>query len=74
MATTNWELFHRYRKLVEADKVRQLLCPDCEIGLVTRIAPDDEPMLWCYGCLTSFKPGLDVISRMRAVVAEHYDD
>jgi hypothetical protein len=69
---SSWELFHRYRRLVEEGKAKSLECPECQNSLITRIGPDDEPILWCYGCLSSLKPGLDVISRVRAVVTEHY--
>jgi len=69
---TNWELFHRYRGLVDKGQAAPLRCPECDGYLITRIGHDDEPILWCYGCLSSLKPGLDVISRVRAVVSEHY--
>lgn len=69
---TNWELFHRYRHLVEDGKALPLLCPDDETPLVTRIGHDDEPVLWCYDCLATIKPGLDLVQRVRAVVTEHY--
>lgn len=69
---TNWEVFHRYRALVEDDKAKPILCPDCETTLITRIGLDDEPVLWCYDCLATIRPGLDLLQRVRAVVTEHY--
>jgi hypothetical protein len=69
---TNWELFHAYRRLVDKGLARPLLCPECEGYLITRIGIDDEPILWCYGCLSSLRPGLDLLTRVRAVVTEHY--
>lgn len=71
MELTNWQLFHNYRRLVEDGKAKPILCPECETQLITRIGPDDEPRLWCYGCLTSLKPGSDVLAQVRAVVTEH---
>lgn len=68
---TNWELFHNYRRLVEDGKAAQLLCPECDTPVVTRIGADDEPVLWCYTCLSSLRPGLDLLAQVRAVVSEH---
>lgn len=69
---TNWEVFHLYRRLVEDGKAKPLICPDDDSILVTRIGHDDEPMLWCYECLATIRPGLDLVQRVRAVVTEHY--
>jgi hypothetical protein len=69
---TNWQLFHLYRRLVEQNKAVSLICPNCNYELITRIGVDDEPILWCYGCLSSIRPGSDVINQVRAVVTEHY--
>lgn len=69
---TNWQLFHLYRRLVDEGKALHLLCPECDYPLITRIGPNDEPVLWCYGCLSSIRPGSDVINRVRAVVTEHH--
>lgn len=69
---TNWELFHRYRHLVEEGKAKALECPNCPGILITRLGDDDEPALWCNSCLCTLKPGLNVIQQIRAVVTEHY--
>lgn len=69
---TNWELFHAYRRLVREDKARALECPNCPGVLTTRLGSDDEPVLWCGSCLTTVKPGTEVISQIRAVVTEHF--
>jgi hypothetical protein len=69
---TSWELFHRYRHLVDDDKALPLLCPNDGTRLVTQIGPGDEPVLQCFGCLTVIHPGLDMIQQIRAVVTEHY--
>lgn len=66
-----WELFHNYRRLVAVGKARQLTCPECENILITRLGIQDDLVLWCVGCLKTFKPGLDVIQQVRAVVNEH---
>jgi hypothetical protein len=69
---SNWELFHRYRRLVDRGLAKPLVCPNCHSLLITRIGIDDEPILWCYSELTILRPGLDLIQRVRAVVTEHY--
>jgi len=69
---SNWELFHLYRRLTDENKAVKLTCPECGYELITRIGVDDEPILWCYGCLSSIRPGSDVMRRVRAVVTEHY--
>lgn len=72
MNLTNWELFHRYRRLCEEGKAKGIECPDCESALVTKLGKDDEPALWCYACDSTIQPGLNVIQQLRAVVNEHY--
>lgn len=72
MSDANWELFHRYRKLVEQEVVRPVRCPDDDTVMVTRLGSDDEPVLWCMTCLSTLKPGLDLLQQIRAVVSEHY--
>jgi RNase P subunit RPR2 len=69
-----WMLWHRYRLLVKEEKVRAISCPDCDTALITRVkgTVDDTPHLWCHICDTFLRPGLDVYSRVRAVVTEHY--
>lgn len=69
---TNWQLFHRYRHLVDKGVAMPLTCPNCGGYVVTRLDSGDEPMLWCYSDLTSIRPGLDLIAKVRAVVTEHY--
>lgn len=69
---TNWELFHRYRRLVEDGKAKSLDCPTCESEVVVRLGKDDEPALWCYACNSYLQPGLNLIQQIRAVVTEHY--
>lgn len=72
MSDDNWELFHRYRALVEQEAARALRCPDDETVLVTRLGSDDEPVLWCMTCLSTLTPGLDLLQQIRAVVSEHH--
>lgn len=72
MSLTNWELFHAYRHLVEENQAKPILCPNCEYELITRIGHDDEPILWCYGCASSIRPGLEMLQQVRAVVTEYY--
>ena len=69
-----WTIWHRFNRLVKEEKARPILCPDCETVLFTRVKGevDDTPFLWCHVCDTFLSPGLDVYSRVRAVVSEHY--
>lgn len=69
---TNWELFHKYRRLVEEGKAKPLICPDDTATLISRIGPDDEPVLWCHACLSSIRPGAYILQQVRAVVSEHF--
>lgn len=69
---TNWQLFHLYRRLADENKAVKLICPDCNYELITRIGPDDEPILRCYGCNSSIRPGSEMVAQVRAVVTEHY--
>lgn len=70
----NWTVWHRFNQIVKDNKVGPILCPDCSTPMVTRVkgTVDDEPHLWCYGCDTFLKPGLDLRDRVKAIVSEHY--
>jgi hypothetical protein len=72
-----WQTFHAFRHLADAGKVKPLSCPDCDSKLVTTLNmddPTDSVWLWCPMCDQQMKPGLDVIERVKAVVAEHTAD
>jgi hypothetical protein len=69
---TPWQTFHKYRRLVAANKVKPIECPDCSTPLVTLRNQKDEPYLWCPAEDTSFFPGIDLMDQIEAVVLEHY--
>jgi hypothetical protein len=54
--------------------VRPLVCEVCNVELATGFGKDDELVLKCFGCDTDIVPGLATISRVDAVVKEHFVD
>lgn len=70
-----WQIFHAYRRLAEAGKVKPLVCPDDGTVLITRIGPqDDKLVLWCITEDRFITPGIDLRDRVLAVVKEHTED
>jgi hypothetical protein len=69
-----FKTFHRYNKLVRRQMVRPLVCEVCNVELATGFGKDDELVLKCFGCDTDIVPGLATISRVDAVVKEHFVD
>jgi hypothetical protein len=65
-----WQLFHSYQRLVDSGFLNPLKCSICDNKVVTRVGPHDEVRLWCAQCDLKFKPGLDVITRVKAGVSE----
>jgi hypothetical protein len=70
-----WSVYHSFRHLVDEGRVKPLVCPDCDTPVATRIRRyselEDEPWLWCPTCDAWTRPGLDLYSRILAVVREH---
>lgn len=66
--------FHRYNKLVKRNMVKPLECDICHQELTTAFGEDDELVLKCFSCDTDIVPGLETISRVDAVVKEHFID
>lgn len=67
-----FQVFHKYNRLVRRGLAEPLLCPNDDNRLVVAIGEDDEPMLHCYFCDTNIKPGLRLYERIRAIVSEYY--
>lgn len=63
-----WDLIHAYRRAADEGLVKHLSCPDDDEKLVSRIGPDDEPVLWCWKCNTVTTPGLHVYDEIRRVL------
>ncbi len=72
MSELDWPTLHAYRKLVSEGKVKKLLCEVCTAEYIPAIDTDEKPVLVCFFCNTSVKPGLWLASNIRAVVKEHY--
>lgn len=69
----DFRTFHLYNRLVRRGLVKPLICPVCEMDYVVRTDADDEPVLQCFGCQSTTKPGLKLYSQVEAVVKEHFD-
>jgi DNA-directed RNA polymerase subunit N (RpoN/RPB10) len=54
--------------------VKPLECAICGQELSTAFGEDDVLVLRCFGCDTSITPGIATISRVNAVVKEHFVD
>lgn len=66
--------FHRYNKLVRRQLVKPLECGVCNQELITGFGEQDILVLKCFICDTDIVPGLETISRVDAVVKEHFID
>ena len=66
--------FHRYNKLVRRQLVKSLDCKTCGTPYITAADSHDDLILRCLVCAADVSPGLDTISRVRAVVSEHFID
>lgn len=69
-----WQIFHAYRRLSDAGKVKPLVCPDDDTILITQLGPDDKLVLWCMLEDRYITPGIDLRDRVLAVVREHTED
>ena len=69
-----FRMFHRYNKLVRRSLVKPLICKSCDAPLVTGIGEGAELVLSCFSCGSKTKPGVATISRVNAVVKEHFID
>jgi hypothetical protein len=69
-----FKMFHRYNKLVRRNMAKPLTCEICKSELFTALNEDDELVLRCLGCDNDIVPGLGTISRVEAVVKEHFVD
>lgn len=67
-----FHMFHRYNKLVRRNLVQPLSCKTCETDLITGLGKDDTLVLKCMFCQSTTTPGGETLSRVRAVVSEHF--
>lgn len=73
MATDeNFDLFHKYNRLVRRSLVKPVSCTTCNGTLTTSLGKDDELVLVCYSCDYELVPGTALIDEIRAIVKEHF--
>lgn len=72
MSELDWPILHAYRKLADEGKVKQLRCPDCQSLYVPTINAETKPILMCFFCGISLRPGLELAAQIIAVVKEHH--
>lgn len=70
-----WKTLHTYEVLANNGKAAPILCPEDKVALKTRAKGKNlvDPYLWCSACGSYNKPGLDLITKIRNVVKEHYN-
>jgi hypothetical protein len=72
-AKMDYQTLHKYQDLADQGKCRPLTCDDCGTYLaVRRGKKEDVPELQCFTCGTRMRPGLNMTSRIEAVVKEHH--
>lgn len=69
---TEFELFHKYNKLVRRNLVKPLTCKSCGFELVTGNDAEGEFLLRCFTCASHTYPGANTVGNVRAVVTEHF--
>lgn len=74
MTFTNWELVHKYNRLVRREIAEPIRCPDCQSEYVSRLGPEDEPVLHCILCDRRLIIGQRVYDKMRAVVTQYFSE
>lgn len=70
----NWQLIHSYRRLASEGKVKPFTCAndECEEHeLIPMKGHNNNPVLYCAMCDTTYTPGLDLMGQIKAVVYEH---
>lgn len=69
----DFQVFHKYNRLVRRGACKPLTCRHCGNELTLRVGTDDEPELMCFFCNVLTKPGLKMYSDIRSVVKEHFE-
>lgn len=67
-----FQIFHRYNRLVRRGQAKPLTCPHCESVYTLRTTEDAEPVLQCLTCDSLVQPGLALYQNIKAVVKEFY--
>jgi hypothetical protein len=70
----DFQLFHKYNKLVRRNLVEPLTCNHCDTEYVIQIGAFDEPVLRCLPCATIVYPGIRAYEEMKAVVNHYFKE
>jgi len=68
----DFQVFHKYNRLVRRGMVKPLACQHCGTEYVLTIGDEDKPALRCFGCSVVVYPGLRMYEDIVAVVKEHF--
>lgn len=71
---TRWEAIHKYRRMVKDNSVPALVCPDDQGVYIPRLGFNDSPVLYCYMCRTTMKPGLALWKQLEAALGEKIEE
>lgn len=63
-----FDVFHKYRRLVARGILEPLKCPSCDVEYTVRIGAFDEPVLECFSCNSLLQPGGRLYNDMKAEV------
>ena len=69
-----WPAIHAYRRAVAEGAAPDIMCPDCEAGMVPVLGTDGDPHLKCLVCRTVFSIGLHTWDQIRSNVHELYEN
>jgi hypothetical protein len=70
----DFQVFHRYNKLVRRDLADPLLCTVCDSEYIVALGAFDEPVLKCLTCRSTIYPGLTTYDDLRAAVSQYFTD
>jgi hypothetical protein len=78
--TLQFIVFHKYHTLAERKQVPPLACARCGTDLQLQAENDNDnldsltPVLHCYYCDITVKPGISLYEQLREVVIEYYPE
>lgn len=67
-----FQVFHRYNRLVRRGIAAPLVCQYCGEPLSLELGENDGPVLRCYLCNVLTFPGKNLYDRVKAIVSEHF--
>ena len=66
----HFNLFHRYQAQAAKGLVPKLTCSTDGFEYVVRVGQDDEPLLHCYSCGSTLKPGIKMYESLQEVLGD----